>query len=207
MSMAQRERGQLADLMASLGPDAPTLCEGWTVRDLAAHLVTRERRPDAMPGIMVPLLAKHTAQVQAGYAAQEFDALLAQLRAGPPVYSPFWAIDGQVNLGEMFIHHEDVRRAQPGWAPRALDAKTQDSFWRMAKLIGRRSYRKSPVTVVLARPDGDTATPLHRDGPMVTLRGEPAELLMHAFGRDEARLEFEGAPEDVESVRALNRSL
>ena len=36
--MAQRERQQLADLMASVGPDAPTLCEGWTVRDLAAHL-------------------------------------------------------------------------------------------------------------------------------------------------------------------------
>ncbi len=35
------ERAALADLMAELGPDAPTLCEGWTTRDLAAHLVVR----------------------------------------------------------------------------------------------------------------------------------------------------------------------
>src|SRR5699024_5320798 len=127
--------------------------------------------------------------------------------SGPPLYSPFWAIDAQANLGEMFIHHEDVRRAQSGWEPRELSADTQDSFWRMAKLIARRSYRKSPVTVVFARPDGDTATPVHRDGAMVTLRGEPAELLMHAFGRDAARIEFEGAARDVESVRSLRRSL
>lgn len=205
--MAQRERRQLADLMERLGPDEPTLCEGWTVRDLAAHLVTRERRPDAMPGIVLPLLAGHTERVQNSYAAQDFHALLDQLRSGPPVWSPFWAVDAQVNLGEMVIHHEDVRRAQPRWEPRELDGKTQDSLWQMAKLVGRRSYRKSPVTVVLVRPDGDTATPVHRDGPMVTLRGEPAELLMHAFGRDAARIEFEGAAHDVESVRSLNRSL
>lgn len=205
--MARRERRQLADLMERLGPDEPTLCEGWAVRDLAAHLVARERRPDALPGIVLPLLASHTERVQNGYAAQDFDALLDRLRAGPPVWSPFWAIDAQVNLGEMFIHHEDVRRAQSQWEPRELDGKTQDSLWQMAKLVGRRSYRKSPVTVVLVRPDGDTATPVHRDGPMVALRGEPAELLMHAFGRDAVRIEFEGAAHDVESVRSLNRSL
>lgn len=205
--MAQRERQQLADLMASVGPDAPTLCEGWTVRDLAAHLVTRERRPDAMPGIMVPALAGHTERVQSGYAGQDFDALLGQLRSGPPVYSPFWAIDSQVNLGEMFIHHEDVRRAQEGWAPRELPGSAQDAFWRMAKLIGKRSYRRSPVTVALIRPSGDTSTPVHRDGPMVTLRGEPAELLMHAFGRDAGRVEFEGQPADIAAVQGLDRSL
>src|ERR1700754_3004842 len=38
------ERQKLADLFASLGPDAPTMCTGWATRDLAAHLVIRERR-------------------------------------------------------------------------------------------------------------------------------------------------------------------
>lgn len=206
--MAQRERQQMADLMDSVGPDAPTLCEGWTVRDLAAHLVIRERRPDAMPGILLPALAGHTEKVQAGYAAREFDALLGLLRTGPPVYSPFWAIDGQANLGEMFIHHEDVRRAREGWQPREMPATTQDAFWRSLKMIAKRSYRKSPVTIVLARADNsDTATPVHRDGPMVTLRGAPSELLMHAFGRDASRVEFEGEQADVAAVRALARSL
>ena len=207
MSVAQNERQKMADLMGSVGPEAPTLCEGWTVRDLAAHLVVRERRPDALPGILMPALAGHTERVQDGYAAKEFDVLLGQLRSGPPVYSPFWAIDSQANLGEMFIHHEDVRRAEPGWEPRELDPKTQDALWRMAKVVAKRTYRRSPVTIVFARTDGDTATPVHRDGPMVTLRGEPAELLLHAFGRDQVRVEFEGEAHDVESVRALDRSL
>lgn len=41
---AKRERLLLADLLEAAGPDAPTLCEGWNARDLAAHVVVRERR-------------------------------------------------------------------------------------------------------------------------------------------------------------------
>ena len=44
------------------GPDGPTLCEGWQTRDLAAHLVLRERRPDAAAGVMGgPLAGLHRA--------------------------------------------------------------------------------------------------------------------------------------------------
>ena len=47
---ARAERASLCDLLAEVGPDAPTLCEGWTTALLAAHLVVRERRPDGGPG-------------------------------------------------------------------------------------------------------------------------------------------------------------
>ena len=50
--LAQLERGRLCDLLLEVGPDAPTLCEGWTAADLAAHLVIRERKPLAAPGIV-----------------------------------------------------------------------------------------------------------------------------------------------------------
>ncbi|MGD0448569.1 MAG: maleylpyruvate isomerase family mycothiol-dependent enzyme [Candidatus Dormibacteria bacterium] len=40
-----QERRELCDLLIQVGPDAPTLCEGWTTSDLAAHLVLRERFP------------------------------------------------------------------------------------------------------------------------------------------------------------------
>src|SRR6478609_5847024 len=49
--LADRERAELADLLDELGPDAPTCCEGWTTAHLAAHLVVREGRPDALPGL------------------------------------------------------------------------------------------------------------------------------------------------------------
>src|SRR5205823_1816728 len=45
-----RERREMCDLMLELGPEAPTLCEGWTAFDLAAHLVVRERNPLSGPG-------------------------------------------------------------------------------------------------------------------------------------------------------------
>ena len=50
MSYSREERRALCELLDETGPDAPTLCEGWTTGDLAAHLVLRERRPDAAAG-------------------------------------------------------------------------------------------------------------------------------------------------------------
>ncbi|WP_346995752.1 maleylpyruvate isomerase N-terminal domain-containing protein, partial [Dietzia sp. SLG310A2-38A2] len=44
-TLAQRERSALVETMRAAGPEAPTLCAGWTTRDLAAHLVVREARP------------------------------------------------------------------------------------------------------------------------------------------------------------------
>ncbi len=48
------ERKLLADLFDELGPDAPTLLEPWTTRDLAAHLVLREHDYLAAPGLVLP---------------------------------------------------------------------------------------------------------------------------------------------------------
>src|ERR1700753_2819253 len=64
MSIVQRERAAMVATFRAVGPDAPTLCEGWTTRDLTAHLLVRERRPDALPGILFAPLASHTARVQ-----------------------------------------------------------------------------------------------------------------------------------------------
>ena len=107
--------------MSEIGPDAPTLCEGWTTRDLAAHLVVRERRLDAAPGIAIPLLAGYTDKVQRQTAAStDWDELVDKISSGPPLLSPFKLFDAVANMDEMFIHHEDVRRAQTGWEPSAL---------------------------------------------------------------------------------------
>ena len=48
------ERKQLADLFDELGPDAPTLLDRWTTRDLASHLVLRENAYLAAPGLVLP---------------------------------------------------------------------------------------------------------------------------------------------------------
>ncbi|UJH71014.1 maleylpyruvate isomerase N-terminal domain-containing protein [Ornithinimicrobium sp. INDO-MA30-4] len=56
MILAQQQRQALCDTALAVGPDAPTLCSPWTVKDLLAHLVIRERRPDTLPGIGVSAL-------------------------------------------------------------------------------------------------------------------------------------------------------
>ena len=108
MTAAQRERAALVDTMRTVGPDAPTLCGDWTTRDLAAHLVVRERRLDATAGVAVPFLAGYTAKVQRQVTqSTDWDVLLDKIASGPPLYSPFKILDPVANMGEMFIHHED----------------------------------------------------------------------------------------------------
>lgn len=208
VNMAQRERRALVDTMSAVGPDAPTLCGAWTVRDLAAHLVVRERRPDASPGIMLKPLAGYLESVQTKAARRPFPDLLEDVRTGPPWWSPLKPVDALANLTEMFVHHEDVRRAVPGWEPRALPAADEASLWAALRRMGKMAYRKSPVTVELATPDGKNAVVHTKSGTAkVTLTGKPSELLLHAFGRDEVRIETAGDPDAVRSVLSLDRSV
>src|SRR5919199_1207606 len=152
------ERARLADALEAAGADAPTLCDGWTTRDLAAHLVARERRPDSTPGLVVDRLAGWTDRVRRGYAARPYPELVGLVRTGPPRTSPFAlpGVDALVNLSEHFVHCEDVLRgADPGppAAPRVLDPAVDAALWqvlrRRAKLmLGRRAH----VTAVLETP-------------------------------------------------------
>ncbi|EOM77082.1 TIGR03085 family protein [Rhodococcus rhodnii] len=208
MTYAQDERHALVDTMRQVGPEAPTLCDGWDARDLAAHLVVRERRLDAAPGILLPPLAGHTERIRREYAEHSWEDLLGDVRSGPPVWSPFRVLDSVANVAEMFVHHEDVRRAQDDWTRRELTDEQADTLWRLARTAGMRSYRRAPVSVVLARPGGDTAT-VHRSRTprTVTLTGEPSELLLHAFGRDRVDLDVSGEPDDVAAIHALDRGL
>lgn len=207
VSLSQRERAALVRTMSEAGPDAPTLCGDWTTRDLAAHLLVRERRIDSMPGIVVPQLAGHTEKVRRSAAERPWAYLLADIESGPPKWSPLFLVDAVANAGEMFVHHEDVRRAAGDWEPRTLPADDQDQLWRLARQIGRRSYRGTDVSVVFERPDGTRATVRKRGPRTVVLRGEPAELLLHAFGRDQVRLETDGEPRDLDEIAASSRGV
>lgn len=47
MAMAAAERAEMADFLESLSAEqweAPSLCAGWRVRDVAAHVVSYEER-------------------------------------------------------------------------------------------------------------------------------------------------------------------
>jgi uncharacterized protein (TIGR03085 family) len=198
MNHARDERRALADLMAQVGPDAPTLCEGWTTSDLAAHLIARDRRPDSLAGLLVKPLAGHTESVRLGIRAKHtYDELVELVRSGPPAWSPtrFGPVDSASNTAEYFIHHEDVRRAQPGWQPRALPTGLEAALWSVIKVLGRVSLRASDVPVTLSAPQG-TIEP--KGGGTVTVTGTPSELLLFLSGRkDAARVSMDGPSTEI----------
>jgi uncharacterized protein (TIGR03085 family) len=191
------------------------LCEGWDTRDLAAHLVLREHRPDAGAGILGGPLAGYTRRVQRKLAERTpYPRLVEMIRNGPPRLSVFGlpGMDERINLVEYFVHHEDVRRAQPGWEPRELGQGLADVLWQRLGMA-RFLLRKAPVGVELARDDGPDS---ERAGtsrvritakartPVVTVTGPPAELTLWALGRTAAaRVRLDGSEADVKALSAV----
>ncbi|TFV50277.1 TIGR03085 family metal-binding protein [Blastococcus sp. TF02A-35] len=194
-SLPERERAALADLLEEVGPDAPTCCEGWTTAHLAAHLAVRDRRPDALPGYgleMVPggeRLGWWSHRVEDRLrTSTPYPEVVGQVRSGPPAWAPMaWpALARLLNVSEYAIHHEDVRRARPGWEPRELSSADRDQIWSAATVMARRvSGRRG---LVLRRSDVPGAEKrLGAGGRTVT--GDPLELLLWASGRrDVARV-------------------
>jgi uncharacterized protein (TIGR03085 family) len=188
--VSQSERAALADLLEQLGPDQPTCCEGWTTRDLATHLVVRDRRPDAVPGVVLggPFASWTQRVYDRTRTARAYGELVAELRSGPPRWLPTaWpALDKVFNTAEMVVHHEDVRRAQPGWTVRELSREDQDAVWTATAFYARRAAGRRGV--VLRRSDAPgVERRVGASGRVVV--GEPMELLLWAAGRrDVARV-------------------
>jgi uncharacterized protein (TIGR03085 family) len=195
--LAQQERQELCGLLIELGPDAPTLCEGWTATDLAAHLVVRERRPDSGPGLVWPPLAGYTDKVRRrARDGTAWSELVEQVRCGPPrLLRPF---DGPMNAVEFFIHVEDLRRAQPGWEPRTLAPEFDDALW--ARLGPGGMAKQVAATVELASPGRERKE--KGVGPRLVVLGDPGELTLFGSGRQEAsRVEIEGDEELASRLR------
>jgi uncharacterized protein (TIGR03085 family) len=210
VSYSRQERLALCALLAETGPDAPTLCAGWTTGDLAAHLVLREHRPDAAAGVLGGPLAGHTARVQRRLKEKKtFGALIEEIRSGPPRLSPMGlpGMDERANTVEYFVHHEDVRRAVPGWTPRDLADGEEAELWRRLRMA-RMLLRKAPVGLELARDDhgsiagSETFRITARNAtPVVTVIGSPAELTLWAFGRTSvADVRFDGTEPAVSQL-------
>lgn len=214
MTYSRDERLALCSLLDETGPAAPTMCEGWTTLDLAAHLVLREHRPDAAAGMLGGPLARYTGHAQRRIAERvPYERLVQIVRDGPPRLSLFGlpGVDERANLTEFFVHHEDVRRAAPEWAPRELPAALTGQLWRRLRMT-RLILRRAPVGVEFARDDvgaddgagGPLRITIRNGTPVVTVIGNPAELTLWALGRTTvARVRLDGADAPV---RALTES-
>ena len=203
MSWMETERAALVETLRRADPDAPTLCEGWDVRHLLAHLVQREHRPlrQAVDVLARPrpghehFLGRLVAQARtpAGYAA-----LLEQFAGGLSRWNPVGWPGERAHHVEYVIHHEDVRRGAGPAEPRVLAPDQVRAIWAQLAPLARLGYRGSPVGVVHTVPGGPRRV-ARRAADAVVVTGDPVELALHASGRFAAAdVEVTGRPETVE---------
>ena len=183
MSLACAERAELADLLGTLTPDqwnAPSLCSGWRVRDVVAHMFSYEDLgvfglvgrflrggllPDRVNAFGVAVYAEHST-----------DELLARVSDHLQPRGLTTGFGGRIALTDAVIHQQDIRR--PLGLPRDIPAErlvvTLD-FGRTAPPIGAAKRIRG---LRLIATDLDWAS---GDGPEV--RGTGEALLMAMAGR------------------------
>jgi uncharacterized protein (TIGR03083 family) len=117
LELAHDERLDLADLLAGLTPEqwaSPTLCDGWCVRDVAAHVVSFE---DMTPAELTARFVKGRLQMDRinglgvdGLAQRSAEQLVAVLRDNAEPHGLGAGFGGRVALTDNMIHQQDIRR-------------------------------------------------------------------------------------------------
>jgi len=181
---ARDERNVLAQELLTAGPDAPTLCDGWKTRDLAAHLVLRERKLIAAAGIQLKTFAAVNRRVMSELAAGDYAELVAKFRV-PAAFSPLRidAVDEAMNFAEYFIHTEDVRRGTPGWKPRDLPEDYVAALYTNVRRSVKFRSGRFPTAMRIESPGRE---PIGTDTEAVRIAGAPGELLLFFAGRGKA---------------------
>src|SRR4051795_13022577 len=205
-SWAAHERAALIEALAEVGPDAPTLCEGWAAKDLAAHVYVRERRPDAALGVL-PLgpLSSYTDRVMASVLrVHGYDEILQRLRTVAPIVRVAH-LDEAINTVEFFVHTEDVRRPN-GLPDRDMPEEFERKIWSRMSKQARLSFRRVDARVRLMPTVGEPVEV--GSGEVVEVRGRPSELLLLAFNRKaDARIDLDGNIAAVDALQSARLGL
>ncbi|MGP7960854.1 TIGR03085 family metal-binding protein [Sanguibacter sp. A247] len=213
MTWHQHEREALASLLHEVGPDAPTLCEGWRTRHLAVHLAQRELAPwMALQSVPGPIGRRTTASFdEAAEACNDpatYHDTVDRWAAAPAAWSPRAFAGDAINLIEFFVHGEDVRRASdsapaPAPLPRALEPAEEDALWQAVRRMVPLLLHRCPVGVVYVLDDGRRAL-VHRpkdERGTVVVTGAVGELALHAHGRGaRALVEAVGSDDDLATL-------
>jgi uncharacterized protein (TIGR03085 family) len=205
-SWAEHERAALVDALTELGPDAPTLCDGWLTKDMAAHVYVRERRPDAALGVL-PLgpLSAYTERVMAGTLRTLGYEELVRRIARIPAHLRLGPLDSLINTVEYFVHTEDVRR------PNALSARDlpddfEQTIWRRLSKQARLSFRRVDARLKLVPTIGEPVE-VGRGEPL-EIHGRPSELMLLAFNRkNAAKVDLVGSTSAVDKLQSATLGL
>jgi uncharacterized protein (TIGR03083 family) len=201
LDQAQQEREDFARFLDDLTPEqwsTPSLCAGWSVRDVVAHCVSFEGlsprelavrflkgrlQTDRINGLAVADLADRTPA-----------ELVATLRNNARPTGLGAGFGGKVALTDNMIHQQDIRR--PLGLARVIPSeplRTALDFVRYAPTI-RGAWRTRGLHLVATDLDWS-----HGRGPEV--RGSGEALLMAMAGRPDAVHDLDGPGKDTLPAR------
>lgn len=197
------EREALVATLEGLSDDqwrAPSLCSGWRVVDVAAHLAWA---PVLGPGAGAVAMARNgfsvnrmIARTAVAWSARGRDAVLDQLRANASSGAKPIGMPQVAALADALVHAIDVRRPlglshpvpRSGLAPVAGFALATP--WPLDAVIGG-STRRRVRGLRLVVPDADWS---HGSGPEVSLPPEAALRLLYGRPVTPDELSGPGAP-------------
>lgn len=232
MEPVHRRRALLCDLVEDLTDEqwaAETMCQGWDTGDVVAHLLVREREPWASAGLLVPPLAWLHESRMASRKQSGREAMQQRLREGPPTLATL-GIVGRIQVGEDYIHTEDIRRGGaadvPGRSRADLkpddgtgDAATDEILWEAVGRFSLQTLGGIEADGTIALTDGQRsrayalggrlARRAHEADPdrTVTVAGPMGELLLFTTGRHGARVEITGPDDLIEALRTSRQSV
>lgn len=198
------ERIDFVRTLHATDPAAPTLCGDWNTAQLVAHLVLRERSVTELGGrLPVKALQEHAQHAIDAYVQRfPYVQLVSRFESGPPLLSPFSipALRDAVNLLEYTVHHEDVRRAVPGTAPRVLPVARQQAAWGRLRMAAKLTLRQVPQSVTLVWPSHGEIVSRKGGSRAITVTGDPVELALVTMGRQRvAQVSYDGPEDEVAS--------
>lgn len=199
------ERRAFAETLRTVGPHAATLIEEWTAHDIAAHVISLDQLA-GLPTFLARVAVANGIRLNdvAGRFADRsirrpkrhgFDWAVEQLDRAPPSLLLRDSV-ATVGMFEVFVHHEDVRRA-------SLDRRPRPSPEELSPVVEwlLRYHRRlvQGVELVIRTPLGENAI---GTGPIVTLEGPVEEVVLWLAGRREAsEATATGAISDLPELR------
>lgn len=159
----------------------PTLCKGWTVEDLAAHLASRERNAIGGIGLVVPgLHFLHDKRIEK-IKAKGHKYIIAKLEKYP------WWMAAGLNTAEFYVHNEDVLRGGLGMHRESPNTDVQRILWGslkglvkvkkdMVRDLGNVMIENSQTSEVITIPN-------HHVAKDTSIYGLANELLLYFYGR------------------------
>ncbi|MEI7819042.1 MAG: maleylpyruvate isomerase family mycothiol-dependent enzyme [bacterium] len=193
-----------------------TLCEGWTIEDLVAHLIVRERGGvSARSGIVIPFLEnRHSGAIQAQKKVGHKE-LLTKIE-----HLPGWGPKLRFNLIEFFVHNEDILRGDLRRNRQVTD-NCRLALASFVPSLTKLAFRKIKEPIDIAVVDEQTRDEIViRRGrrssqadqdekiPQLRLIAEPGEFILLCMGRGRhAKIDVAGDARAKEIYRLANIGL